>query len=70
MTDQQPPDPDSWIEYRRLVLAELERINEWLSKIEERTQTTRRDVAVLQVKCGMWGAAAAVIVSLAAALLK
>jgi len=69
MTDH-PPDPDSWVEYRRLVLAELERINEWLAKVEERTQATRRDVVVLQVKCGLWGAGAAVIVSIATAFLK
>jgi hypothetical protein len=69
---------DSWREYRRLILAELERINKSIVDINAKIEQFRADeisqikvaIAMLQVKSGVWGAIAALAVTLGAALLK
>lgn len=82
----------SWIEYRRLVLGELERLNASMMvvdrKIDEAATAHRReinqrdteisaaiaslrvDIAMLQVKSGVWGAAAGIMVVVASILLQ
>ncbi len=61
-----PEDDRSWPEYRRLVLSELERIDKRLSGLYEkldkdfesrdiRMRSAEISIAMLQVKCGMWG---------------
>lgn len=69
---------DGWREYRRLILAELERINISINDINKKIEQFRSDeiaqikvaIAMLQVKSGVWGAAAGLIVAVGAALLK
>ena len=46
---------DSWSEYRRLVLSELERLNEGIEVLKKEIAAARRDIAILQVKAGVWG---------------
>ncbi len=57
------PDQTSngWIEYRRLVLSELERLNEGQEETRDEVRAIRTDIATLKVKSGLWGAAAGVI---------
>ena len=52
---------DGWTEYRRLVLAELERLNDSLVQLEINTRQMREEVVMLKVKCGLWGALGAAI---------
>jgi hypothetical protein len=69
---------DGWREYRRLILAELERINKSIIEINKKMEQFRADeisqikvaIAMLQVKSGVWGAAAGLAVAIGAALLK
>lgn len=82
----------SWIEYRALVLAELERLSALImvldKKIDDLATTQRRDiqerdaamwthisglkieVAMLQVKSGVWGAVAGLVVVVATILVQ
>ena len=68
----------SWREYRRLILSELDRINVSIlslnTKLErfhnEEIGQLRVDIAMLQVKSGVWGAMAGLAVAIGAALLK
>lgn len=50
---------DSWSEYRRLVLSEIERIDRRLSdmegKIDKRLTRISEDLVALKVKAGIWG---------------
>lgn len=67
----------SWPEYRRMVLAELERLNKGISDLHskidgatnQRISKNEIDIAMLQVKSGVWGAAAGLLVSLATVLM-
>lgn len=67
-----------WKEYRRLVLNELERIAKTITDVEKRIedfrqqdiQKIRMDIAMLQVKSGMWGALSGLIVTLSIIMLK
>jgi hypothetical protein len=72
------PNIETWDEYRRLVLAELERIsiavvtvNDKLDRFHsEEISKLKIDVAMLQVKASLWGAGAGLLVAIGAALLK
>ena len=67
----------SWSEYRRLILAELERLNTLISdtgrKIEETRSTDiaqlRIEIAMLKVKSGMWGALGGLVTGLTALIM-
>jgi hypothetical protein len=69
---------DGWDEYRRLVLGEITRISTALDTMNvklERFHTDeiaqlKVDIAMLQVKSGVWGAIAGVTVALGAFFLK
>lgn len=74
-------DERSWPEYRRLVLNELERIDRALGTMNTKLDlgAVERDrgigdlrvaVAMLQVKCGMWGALSGLGAALAVILLR
>jgi hypothetical protein len=71
-------DQASWTEYRRLILAELQRINAAVAEVDHKVDRMRSDdisqlkveVAMLQVKAGVWGGAAGLLITLAAVLLK
>lgn len=69
MTPEQGPDTNGWSEYRRLVIAELERIDEALTALREELAGARRDIVSLQVKAGAWGFIAGLIPSLGMALI-
>jgi len=60
-----PPIPGStangWNEYSRLVLNELERLNENYEKLEAGVIEIKVDIAKLQVKSGVWGLAGGAI---------
>ena len=66
------PDPAGWGSYERLVLSKLEELSEDVKalnqKIDEevkdiRREQTKQDVAIamLNVRSGMWGAAAGLV---------
>lgn len=74
-------DERSWPEYRRLVLNELERIDRALGALNMKLDAgaaekdkgisdLRVNVAMLQVKCGMWGALSGLGAALAVVLLR
>lgn len=46
---------DSWGEYRRLVLSELERIDRSLAIIHRDVSSIRSEVTTLKVKASVWG---------------
>lgn len=50
-----------WAEYQRLVLSELERLNDNMEERDKVTQKMQVDIAMLQVKAGVWGLIGGVI---------
>jgi len=69
---QDEPDERSWAEYRRLILAELERIDrgmvamnakmEVITNLRDETIAKMRvEIAMLKVQAGAWGAAAGLV---------
>jgi hypothetical protein len=72
MSDISEGQMESWPEYRRLVLAELVRLNQTIinldTKLESRDRDQRKaisrleaDVLTLKLKASMWGAAAGMV---------
>lgn len=67
MPDEQ--EGRSWGEYRRLILAELERITREISGINEKIERFRQedisqiktDIALLKFQAAMWGAGAGMV---------
>lgn len=67
----------TWFEYRRLILSELKRISDDISEVNAKIDRLRSDeigklkvdVAMLQVKAGMWGALGGLGTALGAYLL-
>lgn len=51
----------SWPEYRRLVISELERLNETLVNIQKEFAKVRTEVELLKLKASVWGVAAGAI---------
>lgn len=73
------PDPmetESWVEYRRLILQALERLDGEIRGLNAKMDAFRADdiatikveVAMLKVKAGMWGAVMGLVTGVAAAL--
>jgi hypothetical protein len=56
-------DGNGWSEYRRLVMNELERLNEVMEHLREDVQKVDDNVMSLKMKASMWGAAAGTIVA-------
>jgi hypothetical protein len=54
---------DDWREYRKLVLAELKRLNESLDSINRELATAKTDIALLQLKASAWGAVSGAVVA-------
>lgn len=61
------PDPDGWLEYRQLILAELTRLNGGIQGLTDKFDTARTlrdaeivamrvDIAMLKVRAGIVGA--------------
>tara|TARA_R110002094_G_scaffold104568_1_gene103886 strand:+ start:753 stop:992 length:240 start_codon:yes stop_codon:yes gene_type:complete len=74
-------DHDGWDEYRRLILSELERLDEAvkdsnksdaaaLNKLLLDVIKLREEVVALKVKAGVWGILGGVITTIGAILLK
>jgi cytidylate kinase len=55
--------PGEWEKYQKLVLAELERLNEEFKSIDEKVDNLAIDLATLKTKSKMWGAVAGFVVS-------
>jgi len=67
------PELDTWNEWSRHVLKELERLNASTGDIYEKVNQVRIEIAMLKVKAGIWGAiggAIPVVVALAMWILK
>jgi hypothetical protein len=72
---------DSWDEYRRLVLSELDRIDNAIDSesrtraiaveaIENKIAHARESIVALQVKAGIWGAIGGILAGVAGLLAK
>lgn len=46
---------EDWADYRRLLLAEIKRLNEHQEKVETEIQKLKVQLAVLQVRAGLTG---------------
>lgn len=66
----------SWREYRRLILSELESLNKAIEGLNRKIDDLRNEeisvlkvnVAMLQLKCSLWGALGGAVSALAAVL--
>ena len=54
-------DNNNWKEYSKLVLHELETHTTELKSINENIKLIEKDIIMLKVKAGMWGAIAGMI---------
>lgn len=61
---------NGWIEYRNMVLAELERLNKRVDEINNKLDRINIDIATLKVKASLWGGLSGAIVAVGALLLK
>ncbi len=52
---------NGWIEYRKLILSELERMNRNMESLRDDVEGLRREVSMLKVKSGVWGAIAGAV---------
>ena len=63
-----PDDGNGWNEWQRHVLAALQRMTEGLASLQRRFDEARletaREIAMLKIKSGAWGATAAGVVIL------
>lgn len=69
---QSSPEGDSWLEYKRLVLAELKRGNDGLEALQQKLSNFKAEsakqisdlkveVGMLKVKAGVWGALGGIV---------
>lgn len=76
MTD----DNNSWAAYQKMILAELERLGKSFKEMDVKIDADRSErwesmqklavkVAMLEVKCGMWGALGGIATGVGTALL-
>ncbi len=56
-------ESNGWNEYKRLVVSELDRLDESINKLSGKIDAMREDMVSLKVKMAMIGAAAGVVVS-------
>ena len=79
--DHEREDERTWPEYRRLVLSELERIDRSLGTLNEkidksfddrddRMRSAEVNIAMLQIKCGLWGGLSGGLISIIMAVAK
>jgi len=54
---------NGWEEWRKHVLAEMARTNDWMASVEKRLQAARMEIAALKVKATGWGALGGCIVA-------
>lgn len=63
------PEPNGWNEWSKFVLKELERLNLSVDQLKVRVEVLHADVMLLQLKAGLWGAAAGALPVIAMVLL-
>jgi len=51
----------SWQQWSRYVLKELERLNECYEKLDNKVNNIANDISILKVKAGIWGLIGAAI---------
>lgn len=56
-----PDDNNSWNKYQKLVLHELERLTKCYEVTNERLTEIEKDIVMLKVKSGLWGATAGAV---------
>jgi hypothetical protein len=61
---------ESWAEYRRLVLAELDRVNKSLDRLNGELSRMKTDIALLQLKASAWGAMSGAVVAIGIILMR
>lgn len=54
-------EPDSWGEYRRLVLSELERVNNRAAAIESKVDALRMEMVGIKAKATAYGGIAGIV---------
>lgn len=54
-------DNSGWKEWSKYVLKELERLNTSYERLDNRLDTVAKEIAMLQVKAGIWGLAGGII---------
>ena len=64
------PDNDSWREYQKLVLQQLERDDTLIKELDSRIDELEKQLIKLSIKAGFWGALAGAIPVLTAVLIK
>lgn len=64
-----PQNEEDWILYRKLVLAELERLSSCIARLEGTQKELEKTIAVLQFRSGMVAAGVSTLTSFAAALI-
>ena len=65
-----PGENGSWEKYQKLVVHELERLNQCYETLNKRLGKIETDIAMLKVKSGAWGAIMGLITALGAILVK
>ena len=60
---------DGWNEYSRMVLHELERLNEGVNKLDEGQKQIEKDIIMLQAKATIWGSIGGFIIAVLTNLL-
>lgn len=60
----------SWLEYQKLVLAELERHGTALEALSAQVGSIKTEIALLKLKSGVWGAIAGMIPAAVAIAIK
>jgi hypothetical protein len=58
-----PPETNGWMEYKRLVLQQLEDLTAEVKAMRDEITRMRVDVGQLKVQAAAWGAIAALLVS-------
>jgi hypothetical protein len=56
-------EDNGWVEYKKLILSELTRSNDRLSKIESELSDIKQEIAVLKTKMYFGSAIVAVVIS-------
>jgi hypothetical protein len=54
-------DRNGWVEYKKMVLAQLDTLTTGIHDINEELKSIRVELAMLKVKSGVWGAMAGLI---------
>lgn len=63
-------EDNGWLEYRKLVLSELERLSTSVEGIRDEVHDLRNDITALKIRAGLWGLFGATPVAVVVALLQ